>query len=69
MKDEARLSQPPYIATTIYIQLSICLSHFLLTCRAHLRKVKDAARLLARLQGTQGLPDRRDFLQLQVGSG
>jgi len=31
--------------------------------------VKDAARLLARLQGTQGLPDRRDFLQLQVGSG
>jgi hypothetical protein len=34
--------------------------------RAHLRKVKDVPRLLARLQGTQGLPDRRDFLQLQA---
>lgn len=34
--------------------------------RQQLRKVKDAPRLLARLQGTQGLPDRRDFLQLQA---
>lgn len=34
--------------------------------RASLRKVKDAPRLLARLQGLQALPERRDFLALQA---
>ncbi|KAL4443274.1 hypothetical protein ABPG75_011011 [Micractinium tetrahymenae] len=34
--------------------------------RSSLRKVKDAPRLLARLQGLQTLPDRRDFLALQA---
>lgn len=37
-----------------------------LPCRAQLRKVKDAPRLLARLQASQALPDARDFLALQV---
>ena len=31
--------------------------------------MKDAPRLLARLQGLQTLPDARDFLALQVGGG
>lgn len=37
--------------------------------RDQLRKVKDAPRLLARLQGLQALPDARDFLALQVPAG